>query len=137
MVARLYPGRRLVEIDDGTLSANPNPPDGHVYASCLPQLSVICSGEAALDRPSHLDQRFLGEANGRSLYLHAMHSVVDWFAYAVWTGDGTLWRSLSLSPDSGVIENIGPPLAFEAAYWAGDKPVDDDDETAEESYPLP
>ncbi|WP_439145646.1 DUF6928 family protein [Streptomyces canus] len=33
-----------------------------------------------------------------------MHSVVGWFAFAAW-GDGRLLRSLSLSPDSGIIEN--------------------------------
>jgi hypothetical protein len=65
-----------------------------------------------------------------------MHSVVDWFAYAIWNGDGSLWRALSLSPDSGVLENIGVPLAFEGPYWAGEHPVDDDDDD-EQSYPLP
>jgi hypothetical protein len=35
-----------------------------------------------------------------------MHSVVDWFAYAVWI-DGQLRRSLSLSPDSGIMEIVG------------------------------
>ncbi|WP_420719932.1 DUF6928 family protein [Streptomyces sp. NA13] len=38
--------------------------------------------------------------------------------------DGHLLRSLSLSPDSGVIENIGTPLPFEQPYWAGDRPAD-------------
>jgi hypothetical protein len=56
-----------------------------------------------------------------------MHSVVDWSGYAIWTGDGALWRSVSLSSDSGVIENLGTPLTFEAPYRAGEKPVDVDD----------
>jgi hypothetical protein len=30
-------------------------------------------------------------------------------------------RSFSLSPDSGVIEDIGTPLPFEAKYLAGDQ----------------
>lgn len=136
LIARLYPAHRIVEINDGTLFSNANPPDHHVYACCLPGLTVVCTGDAALDRPSQLDQRFLDEAKGRTVYLHAMHSVVDWFAYAIWTSDGMLWRSLSLSPDSGVIENLGNPLAFEAPYWAGEKPVDVDDEEDEERYPL-
>ena len=34
-----------------------------------------------------------------------MHSVVDWFAYARWV-NGTLVRSLSLSPDSGVFRLV-------------------------------
>lgn len=38
------------------------------------------------------------------MYLHAMHSVVDWFAFAVWGPDGKLRRALSVSPANGVIE---------------------------------
>jgi hypothetical protein len=53
-----------------------------------------------------------------------MHSVVDWFAYAIWAADGTLRRALSLSPVSGIIENIGAPLDFEEPYWAGLRPVE-------------
>jgi hypothetical protein len=64
-----------------------------------------------------------------------MHSVVDWFAFGIWNGDGSLRRSLSLSPDSGVIENLGTPLAFEAAYWAGEKAVEVDG--GESPYSLP
>jgi hypothetical protein len=30
-----------------------------------------------------------------------MHSVADWFAYGVWTGDGVLRRALSVDPDRG------------------------------------
>jgi hypothetical protein len=44
-------------------------------------------------------------------------------------------RSLSLSPDSGIIEDIGPHLSFEEEYWSNMHPaVDPEDE--EESYPL-
>lgn len=135
LVARMYPGRRAVEIPDGNLADNANPPDGHLYAGCYPGLSIVCVAEVAVDRPSQLDSRFLAEAQGRAVYLHAMHSVVDWFAYAIWDGEGRLRRSLSLSPDSGIMENIGSALEFESAYWAGEKPAVDDDE--DDGYPLP
>jgi Family of unknown function (DUF6928) len=136
LVARLYPGRHVIEIADGNLACNANPPDGHLYAGCFPGLTIVCVADVALDQPSKLDDRFLTEAQGRAVYLHAMHSVVDWFAYAIWDGDGRLRHSLSLSPDSGIVENIGPPLEFESAYWAGEKPVQDD-EDEEDTYPLP
>jgi hypothetical protein len=137
LVRRLYPEHRIVEIQDGTLSGQANPPDRHVYAGCFPGLAVVCTGDVALDRPSELDRKFLDEAGGRTVYLHAMHSVVDWFAYAIWNGDGSLWRALSLAPDHGVMENVGVPLAFEAPYWAGDRPVDTGDEDEDEApYPL-
>jgi hypothetical protein len=135
LVRRLHPGARVSEIEDGDLFAQANPPDHYVYAGCFPGLTVVCTGEVGLDRPSELDRRFLNEAAGRTVYLHAMHSVVDWFAYAIWNGDGSLWRALSLSPDHGVMEDIGVPLAFEAPYWTGDHPVDDEED--EPSYPLP
>ena len=96
----------------------------------------MCTLDIALDRPSRLPQRFLDEAAGRTVYLHAMHSVVDWFAYAIWAGDGTMRRALSLSPDSGIIENIGIPLDFEAPYWAGAHPVVTRG-FSETPYPLP
>ena len=56
-------------------------------------------------------RRFLEGAGAKTVYLHAMHSVVDWFAFAVWHGQ-KVRRSLSLSPDSGVMEDIGSPLPF-------------------------
>ncbi len=66
-----------------------------------------------------------------------MHSVVDWFAFAIWDGQ-TLCRSLSVSPDSGILENIGEPLEFERSYWAGERPaVDPEDDDPDEPYPLP
>jgi len=135
LVARLHPGHDLTPLPDGSLF-RANPPGSHVYAGCFPGLTIVCTGEVALDRPSQLDARFRAEAAGRTTYLHAMHSVVDWFAYAVWSGDGSLQRSLSLSPDSGIRENIGTPLPFEKPYWAGEHPVDDFDED-DEPYPLP
>ena len=128
VVERLYTGHAISEIADGTLFEQANPPDRHVYAACFPGLTVICAADAALDQPSELATGFRAEARGRTLYLHAMHSVVDWFAYAIWTGDGQLKRSLSLSPDSGIMENIGSPLAFEAPYWAGEKALEPEDD---------
>ncbi|WP_372463349.1 DUF6928 family protein [Actinospica acidithermotolerans] len=62
-------------------------------------------------------------ANGRAVILHAMHSVVDWLAFAIWI-DGDLVRSLSISPDGGIQENIGEPLSFEAPFWGGEHPVE-------------
>lgn len=134
LVERLHPGRPITEFGAGTLSEG-NPPEGEVYAACFPGLSVVCTDAVALDEPSQLAKVFLDEAQGRTLYLHAMHSAVDWFAYAIWEEEGKLQRSLSLTPDSGIVENIGTPLPFEAPYWAGDRPLDLDED--EDPYPLP
>jgi hypothetical protein len=64
-----------------------------------------------------------------------MHSVVDWFAFAIWD-HGQLVRSLSLCPDSGVMEDVGEKRPFEIPYWAGQYPVIDGDEDDAE-YPFP
>jgi hypothetical protein len=135
-VSRLYPDKRISSIGYGDLLNSANPGDHEVYASCRPGLAVICTNDAALDRPSTLNRRFLNQIRGRTLYLHSMHSVLDWFSYAVWDGDGALRRSLSLSPDAGIMENIGNPMEFETPYWNGMKPVDGDIDN-NLSYPLP
>ena len=135
LVQRLHPGRVLTPLDDRSLEDS-NPPDGVVHAGCFPGVTIVCTGEVALDEPSGLHPRFLAEARGRTTYLHAVHSVVDWCALAVWSGDGTLRRALSLSPDSGIMEDVGARLPFEEPYWAGDRRVDED-EDEDEPYPFP
>src|SRR5215469_4145357 len=70
----------------------------------------------------------------RSVYVHAMHSVVDWFALGVWGPDGELKRALSVSGGNAeLIEDIGEHLAFEGPFWAGEFPATED----EEEYPFP
>lgn len=124
-VRHLHPGWRIAPRDDpySNLSERAYPPDDIAYAACYPGADVLCSRHVMLDRPSELPQRYLDAAAGRTVVMHAMHSVVDWLAFAVWK-DGVLIRSLSLSPDSGIIEDIGGRLPFEAPYWAGEHPVE-------------
>ncbi|WUJ72697.1 hypothetical protein OG809_05375 [Kribbella soli] len=129
-VERLHPGASVIPFEDGTLAEQSNPEDGTVYAAVYPGLTVLLTEEAAQECPSKLPQRFIDEAQGRTVYLHAMHSVVGWFAYAVWE-NGILRRSLSLSPDDGILENGGDPLPFEQQYWAGERVEEDDADWAE------
>ncbi|MGW4102573.1 DUF6928 family protein [Streptomyces sp. NPDC004976] len=75
------------------------------------------------DRPPPIPEHLVAAGVGRRLVLHNMHSVVDWFAFAVWE-NGRLIRSFSLSPDDGIMENIGEPFPFELPYWAGDRSAD-------------
>ncbi|MEO3745773.1 hypothetical protein [Plantactinospora sp. B5E13] len=89
------------------------------------------------DRPSQLPEQLVEVGRGRRLYLHAMHSVVDWLAFAVWE-DGRLVRSLSLSPGGGIAEEIGDRLPFERPYWAGQFPVEPDPyHEDDQPYALP
>ncbi|WP_067272607.1 DUF6928 family protein [Mitsuaria sp. 7] len=129
----LFPGETLELIGEGDLSYT-NPPDPLMFIGCFPGVAVIAASEFAIDHPSQLPGRFLDIAGKRRITLHAMHSVVDWFAFAVWE-DGRLIRSLSLSPDSGILEDIGEPLPFEAPYWA-EQPRATIDQ-GDDAYPLP
>lgn len=119
-VERLHPSHEIRPIEDGNLD-HANPPEDVVYAGVFDGLSIICTAEAAHGSPTDLPARFVREAAGRTLYLHAMHSVSDFFAYAIWEPDGTVRRAFSLSPDTGVIEDLGTPLPFEEKYLAGDE----------------
>jgi len=134
LARKLFPSEKLKSLDDGDLSFT-CPPDDELVVGCFPGLSIIAAKEFGLDYPSKLGSTFLDVAAGSTVYLHAMHSVVDWFAYAIWA-NGKLERSLSLSPDSGILEDIGPRLAFEEPYWSGDHPVFDP-EDEEGDYPFP
>ncbi|CAM5617327.1 hypothetical protein SVIOM342S_03951 [Streptomyces violaceorubidus] len=123
MMRRLYPGREIEQCEGTNLWDGVYPPKGTVCAASWPGVEVVGDQELMIDTPSELPEHLVAASAGRRLVLHAMHSVVDWLAFAVWE-DGRLVRSLSLSPDSGIIENIGEPLPFELPYWSGDRPAD-------------
>lgn len=128
----LFPKDRLMPIEDGELSYT-NPSNDELVIGCFPGVSIVAAGEFGIDYPSTLPRPFLAAGGNGTTYLHAMHSVVDWFAFAVWK-DGQLVRSLSLAPDSGVLEDIGPRLPFEEPYWSGQHPATDG---GEDAYPFP
>nr|WP_218025210.1 hypothetical protein [Nocardia jejuensis] len=123
--------------EDSTLLACVYPPDDHTYATVLAGAEVLCDQRFMLDRPSQLAEHLRKAGTGRRIIMHAMHSVVDWLAFAVWE-DGTLIRSLSVSPEDGIVENIGDPFDFELPYWAGKHPVEPVPGWPDQSpYPLP
>ncbi|GAA3029978.1 hypothetical protein GCM10020229_46730 [Kitasatospora albolonga] len=100
-------------------------------------MELVGDQRVMLDRPSQLPAELVAASAGRRLVLHAMHSVVDWLAFAVWE-DGRLVRSLGLSPDGGIIEDIGERLSFEHPFWAGEHPVERlrIADAPERAYPL-
>src|SRR5262249_33830430 len=78
----LFPKDKLDLIGDGDLSYT-CPPDDELYAGCFPGgISVLAAKEFGIDYPSKLPVSFI-RGHG-AVYLHAMHSVVDWFAFAKW-----------------------------------------------------
>ena len=105
----------------GTLGDEIYPAEGIVHAGSFPGIDVLRDRDVMTGRPSQLPGRLLAPDAGRRMILHAMHSASDWLGYAVWQ-DGVLLRSLSMSPDGGITEDIGAPLLFEASFWAGEHP---------------
>lgn len=134
LAGTLFPGEKLEPLGDGDLSYT-CPPDNELHIGCFPGVSVVAAKEFGIDYPSRFAERFIAAGGSGTITLHAMHSVVDWFAYAKWA-DGKLIRSLSLSPDSGIMEDIGMRLPFEEPYWAGEYPAVDSEEEAD-AYPFP
>ncbi|MGW2475182.1 DUF6928 family protein [Streptomyces sp. NPDC001665] len=124
LVARVFPGRGTVPTEGDVLAESTYPPEGITYAASFPGVDLVCDRRLMFDRPSELPAHLLEAAEGRRVILHAMHSVSDWLAFAVWE-EGRLRRSLSLSPDGGIVENVGDPFPFEAPYWAGDRAMED------------
>ena len=133
LAAGLFPTDRLEPIGNGSLFYT-CPPGNEVHIGCFPGVTILAAKEFGIDHPSRLPARFIAAGGSGTIYLHAMHSAVDWLAFAKWV-DGKLIRALSLSPDSGVIEDIGQRLPFEEPFWAGQHPVETDEE--ESKYPLP
>lgn len=133
LLKRLFPSERLQQLEDGDL-CSPCPPKDEIVAGCFAGVTILAAKEFALDRPSALPAQFIEALGDGRLVLHATHSVVDFCAFALWQ-DGALLRSLSVSPDSGIMEDIGPRLPFEAPYWEGKHPALDPEED-DDDYPL-
>lgn len=132
LVHELFPAETLVPAGEGDLTFT-CPPDDQIVAGCFQGVSIVAAREFAIDKPSALDPRFLRHFGQQDIVLHAMHSGVDWFAFAVWKG-GRLVRSLSVAPDHGVIEDVGQRLPFEQPFWEGKHPAVDPEEV--DDYPL-
>jgi hypothetical protein len=122
LVRQMHPGYLVTPADDGTLSGNVYPPDDVTYATVLAGAELFCSQRLTEGGASELPEHLRRAGAGRRIIMHSMHSVADVLAFAVWE-DGHLVRSLSLSPDAGIEENIGDPYDFEGPYWAGEHPV--------------
>ncbi len=120
LVQRLFPSWQLEPLADGTL-AYTSPPDDEIFAAVFPGLTVVAAIEYGIDYPSTPPPALRDPSLGRTVYLHAMHSVVDWFAYAIWE-NGELQRSLSINPEDAIIEEKGERLPFELPYWKGQHP---------------
>ena len=130
LAERLLPGATFSEEEDGGLDFL-NPKKREIYVGDYGDLKIVAHADLAKDFPSRIDPRWRNADLGPTVYLHATHSVVDWGAFALWR-NGDLLRAVSVSPDSGIIENVGEQLPFESSFWDGSHSLGYD-----EAYPLP
>ncbi|MEM9476373.1 MAG: hypothetical protein AAGA71_13845 [Pseudomonadota bacterium] len=139
LAERLFPDANLDELEPGTLDLL-NPERRQVFVGDYGGLRIVAHDELSGDYPSRVKARWLDPDLGQTAYLHATHSVVDWFAYGQWR-QGTLVRALSVSPDGGVQEQIGDPLPFEQPFWDGEADEDgfdtDDDMEMDDAELIP
>ncbi|GAB3850072.1 DUF6928 family protein [Dactylosporangium cerinum] len=131
LVRRLHPTYEVTPIGDGSLGEDTYPPDDTTYATVLGGAQLFCDQRLVAYDTAQL----LRAAAGRRLIMHQMHSAVDALSFAVWE-NGDLVRSVGVSPDGGVVENIGEPFEFELPYWAGEHPVGPMF-PGDDPYPLP
>lgn len=129
-LARMFPDQKNEDLGETTL-LDLDPRNREIRAGVYGDLVILAHEGFAKDKPSEIPRAMLAAGAFQNTYVHATHSVVDWYAISQWK-QGELGRSLSLSPDNGIIENIGEPLSFEAPFWDGEFAMDDEDE-----YPLP
>jgi hypothetical protein len=116
--------QRPEAIDDTDLT-DTCPPRGAVHAACLPGMSIVAAQELAIAP--------------RVASCISTRCTASWigFAYAVWVHD-RFQRSLSVAPDSGVLEDLGTRRAFEEPFLAGRHPVSNPEGDEKEApYPLP
>ncbi|WP_299841946.1 hypothetical protein [uncultured Roseovarius sp.] len=134
LAEKMFAEHTIQEKEDGSLDLL-NPEKSEAFIGVYGDLKIIAHEDFSGDLPSQVDQRWLTPDFGSTIYIHATHSVVDWFAFALWK-DGQLTRSTSVSPDGGVHEDIGEKLPFELPYWDGAFSLEDEFEE-DEAYPLP
>lgn len=136
LAAAAFPDAVPTGIGQDNLAENARPATGLVYAARFPGVDVLACDKFMLDDPRLLPEPLFDLAEGRAMYVHFRHSVVDWLAFGEYR-DGEWRRLLSLSPDSGIMVDIGQRLDCETAYWDGHHPVDPDPDFGGTDYALP
>jgi hypothetical protein len=121
LVRRLAPGWQVEPTEDESLAEATYPPMGIVYVLSVPGLDIVCGLDFMRCNGSALPERVLTEGTDRTIIFHRMHSGTDSVEIALWN-EGILVRAIGIDGVSGVVEDVGEPLPFEAPFWAGQHP---------------
>ena len=125
VAARVFPDRTCVRVeDDDFLELYPG--EDELIVGCYPGVVIVAAQDLGGLEPEEMEQSLIRLVPATTVLHHSMHSVVDWFAYSLWQ-DGRLVRALSVSPDDGVMTDVGERQPFEVPYWNGEHPWDDEE----------
>jgi len=121
LAGQLYAEHDVRPIMIGTLNGCAAPDRNEVYIGCYPGLTVVCTAEAALVRPTKLPDLLVRPLASEHTYLVSFDATLRWGAFAHWER-GEFRRSFS-STRVDILENEGLPMVWERPFWAGDHPV--------------
>lgn len=136
LAGQLYADHDARPIMVGTLAGCAGPDRDEVYIGCYPGVTVVCTAEAALVRPTKLPELLVRPLASEHTYLVSFDTNLRWGAFAHWER-GEFRRSFS-STRVDILENEGLPMVWERAFWAGEHPVPwrGDDRPGPQSLPF-
>lgn len=136
LAGQLYAEHDVRPIMIGTLQGCAGPDRDEVYIGCYPGLTVVCTAEAALVRPTKLPDPLVRPLASEHTYLMSFDAKLHWGAFAHWER-GEFRRSFS-STRVDILENEGLPMVWERTFWAGEHPVPwrSDDRPGPQSLPF-
>ncbi|WP_280509848.1 DUF6928 family protein [Nocardia farcinica] len=105
----------------GTLAGCAGPDADEVYIGCYPGVTVVCSRQVRLPRPTALPELLIRPLASEQTYLVAFDVTMGWGAFAQWER-GEFRRAFS-SSRVNILEDEGLPLVWERPFWAGEHPV--------------
>ncbi|MFC4124589.1 DUF6928 family protein [Nocardia rhizosphaerae] len=121
LAGQLYADHDVLPIMIGTLNGCAAPDRDEVYIGCYPGLTVVCTAEASLVRPTRLPDLLVRPLASEHTYLVSFDARIHWGAFAHWER-GEFRRSFS-STRVDILENEGLPMVWERPFWAGEHPV--------------
>ncbi|MFE3028045.1 DUF6928 family protein [Nocardia tengchongensis] len=121
LAKQLNPDRDVVPAASGTMKVWAGPDPESVYIGCYPGVTVVCSTQAALPRPTRLPELLVRPLASEQTFLISYDLSLGWGAFAYWER-GEFRRSFSATRVN-ILEDEGMPRVWERPYWAGEHPI--------------
>ncbi|MEV6774478.1 hypothetical protein AB0N05_38155 [Nocardia sp. NPDC051030] len=122
LAKQLNPDRDVVPAASGTMKVWAGPDPESVYIGCYPGVTVVCSTQAALPRPTKLPELLVRPLASEHTFLISYDLSLGWGAFAHWER-GEFRRSFSATRVN-ILEDAGLPRVWERPYWAGEHPIE-------------